>query len=335
MPIYFYWGDDRFSLNRAVHALRERVLSEAWSAFNFDRLPASDTVTGLNQAMTPPLGEGDRLVWLEETTLVQQCSDDLFVELQRTLDALPASTHLLLTSGQKPDGRLKSTKLLKKVAQVETFAQLAPWDTDGLLKLVKAEADARQVQLTAAAGQLLAEAVGTDRQILAMELEKLSLFAGDKTDPISAEEVAALVPASAYNSFQLAAKLRQGQGSEALEILTHLLDRNEPALKILAVLVNQFRTWLWVKLMIEAGERDNKAIAKAADIGNPNRVYFLQKEVRSLSSSALYRVMALLAELDYDLKRGSNDRRSFQMTCAYIAEVMQGRSHLSSLTHSS
>lgn len=325
MPAYFYWGDDRFSLMQAAGALKERVLADAWAAFNFDRLPASETIAGLNQAMTPPLGEGDRLVWLEDTTLAQQCSDDLYVELQRTLDSLPASTHLLLTSGQKPDGRLKSTKLLKKVAQVETFAQLAPWDTDGLLKLVKAEADAREVRLTAAAGQLLAEAVGTDRQVLAMELEKLSLFAGERPERILAEEVAALVPASACNSFQLAAKLRQGQGSEALDILTHLLDRNEPALKILAVLVSQFRTWLWVKLMMEAGERDNKAIAKAADIGNPNRVYFLQKEVRSLSSAALYRVMGLLAELDYTLKRGGDDRRSCQITCAYIAEVMQGR----------
>ncbi|MEO1132980.1 MAG: DNA polymerase III subunit delta [Cyanobacteria bacterium J06639_1] len=323
MPVYFYWGDDRFSLMKAVNALKAKVLSEAWLAFNFDRLPASESVTGLNQAMTPPLGEGDRLVWLEDTTLAQQCSDDLYAELSRTLDALPDATHLLLTSGQKPDGRLKSTKLLKKVAQVEEFAQLAPWDTDGLMRVVKSEAKSRRVNLTEDAAQLLAEAVGTDRQTLAMELEKLSLFIGERQEAIAPAEVAALVPASAYNSFQLAAKLRDGKSGEALEILTYLLDRNEPALKILAVLVSQFRTWLWVKLMMEAGERDNKAIAKAADIGNPKRVYFLQKEVRSLSSAALYRVLGLLAELDYSLKRGGNNRRSCQMTCAYIAEAMR------------
>jgi DNA polymerase-3 subunit delta len=27
MPIYFYWGEDDFTLNQAVHHLRDRVLN--------------------------------------------------------------------------------------------------------------------------------------------------------------------------------------------------------------------------------------------------------------------------------------------------------------------
>ncbi|MGK7906287.1 MAG: DNA polymerase III subunit delta [Synechococcus sp.] len=325
MPIYLYWGDDRFSLKKAVQALQQKVLDAAWVAFNFDRLGSGpeETLTGLNQAMTPPLGMGDRLVWLEDTNLLQQCSEDLLQELERTLAALPATTHLLLTLHGKPDGRLKSTKLLKKVAKVREFKQVAPWDTDGLVDAVKSAAKNQQVELDRAATTLLAEAVGNDRRKLEMELEKLSLYVPDSV--VTAEQVQELVPASASNTFQLAAQLRTGEIEKSLQILMQLLSRNEPPLKIVAVLVGQFRTWLWVRVAIDSGERDNKAIAQMADLGNPKRVYFLQKEVQSLNSQQLYRVMELLLDLEYQLKRGQDEHRSLQTTCIQIASVCRDR----------
>ncbi len=323
MPIYFYWGEDSFRLERAIRKLRDQVLDPAWMAFNYDRLPPESTIEALNQAMTPPLGMGDRLVWLEETKIAQQCPKELEQELERTLSQLPDTTHLLLTSSHKPDGRLKSTKLLKKIGIMEEFTLPPPWDTDGILKRVKAQVKEQKLKLEPAAEELLATAVGSDSRKLMMELEKLSLFAGDPQAPISAEMITQLVPASAYNSFQLSAALRQGDLDQSFDILTHLLDHNEPALKILAVLVGQFRTWLWVKLKIDQGERDNKAIAQAAEIGNPNRVFFLRKEVQSLSTQALHHSLATLLDLEYALKRGRPERESFQITLIQIVTLMR------------
>ncbi len=327
MPIYLYWGDDRYSLKKAVRLLQKKVLDEAWVAFNFDRLGAGpdDAQVGLNQAMTPPLGMGDRLVWLEDTHIVQQCSDDLMQELERTLTALPETTHLLLTVNGKPDGRLKSTKFLKKVAKVREFKQIAPWDTDGLMDAVRGAARDKQLELNGAATALLAEAVGNDRRQLEMELEKLSLYVPH--GKVTADAVQQLVPASAYNTFQLAGHLRSGDTEKALQVLMHLLARNEPPLKMVAVLVGQFRTWLWVRVALDTGERDNKEIAKMAELGNPKRVYFLQKEVRPFSSPQLYRVMELLLDLEYQLKRGQDPQRSLQTSCIQIAAICGKRSN--------
>jgi len=50
----------------------------------------------------------------------------------------------------------------------------------------------------------------------------------------------------------LAAAIRVGDAAKALALIAQLLSRNEPALRI--TLIGQFRTWLWVKLMTEAGE---------------------------------------------------------------------------------
>ena len=143
-----------------------------------------------------------------------------------------------------------------------------------------------------------------------MELEKLSLYVSE--GKVTAEHVMALVPASASNSFQLAAHLRSGDVEKSLQILMQLLARNEHPLKIVAVLVGQFRTWLWVRVAIESGERDNKAIAQMAELGNPKRVYFLQKEVRTFKSHQLYRVMKYLLEVEYQLKRATTHRDSYK-----------------------
>ncbi len=323
MPVYFYWGDDEYRLLQAVQQLRDQVLDPDWATFNYDRLPPEATLVGLNQAMTPPFGAGDRLVWLENTWLTQHCPEDLWEEVERTLAQLPSTTHLLFTTTAKPDGRLKSTRILKKTAIVREFQPLAAWDEEGILRQVQQEASRWHLQLSPAAAQKLAEAVGNDSRRLGMELDKLALFTAGQAEAITPEQIEALVPASAYNSFQLATCLRQGDLDHALLILTHLLDQNEPALKILAVLVSQFRTWLWVRLLLDQGERDAKVIAQKAEIANPNRVYFLQKEVGSLNTATLLKVMQQLLQLEYSLKQGQPERGAFQETLIQVVALLK------------
>ncbi|NJL99557.1 MAG: DNA polymerase III subunit delta [Synechococcaceae cyanobacterium SM2_3_2] len=324
MPVYFYWGEDSYRLEAAVNRLRDRVVDPDWIGFNLDRLAADQTLTGFTQAMTPPFGLGERLVWLENTSLVQSCPDETFQDLERTLKQLPDNSHLLLTSSNKPDGRLKSTKLIKQMAEVQEFNLLAPWDADGILNQVKAEVKRQQLKLDPEAVELLATAVGNDSRRLVMELEKLSLLTGvgcGEGDPqavISAQSIRDLVPASAYNSFQLAGSLKNGKLDVALTVLTHLLDHNEPALKIVAVLVGQFRTWLWIKLLEDQRERDPKVIAQTADIGNPKRIYFLQKEVKGIPASAFLTSLKNLLDLEVSLKRGQPERETFTIALIQI-----------------
>ncbi|MGF1574806.1 MAG: DNA polymerase III subunit delta [Cyanophyceae cyanobacterium] len=323
MPVYFYWGDDSYRLEAAVNRLRDRVVDPDWVSFNLDRLAADQTMAGFAQAMTPPFGLGERLVWLENTSLVQSCPDETFQELERTLKQLPDNSHLLLTSSSKPDGRLKSTKLIKQMAEAQEFNLLAPWDADGILNQVKAEVKRQQLKLDPEATELLATAVGNDSRRLVMELEKLSLLTGDlsTSDPqsvISAQAIRDLVPASAYNSFQLAGSLKDGNLDLALTVLTHLLDHNEPALKMVAVLVGQFRTWLWIKLLEDQRERDPKVIAQTADIGNPKRIYFLQKEVKGIPASAFLASLHNLLDLEVSLKRGQPERETFTIALIQI-----------------
>jgi DNA polymerase III subunit delta len=325
VPIYFYWGDDDFAMGKAVAALRDRVLDPDWASFNYEKI-SPDTpdaiIQGLNQSMTPPFGSGSRLVWLVDTTICHHCSADILAELERTLTAIPESTVLLLTTGNKPDGRLKSTKLLQKYAQVQEFSRIPPWQQDRLEKAVVKVAQEMGVKLTDASVGILTESVGNETRLLYSEMEKLQLYVGTgKNRLLSDEIVGTLVTSNAANSLKLANAILHGDTSRALTLIADLIDRNEPALKVVATLTGQFRTWLWVKVMISAGERDEKAIAQAAEIGNPKRIYFLRQEVKAITQGQLQKTLSILLDLEVSLKRGAEELSTLQTKAIELCQV--------------
>lgn len=326
MPIYLYWGEDDFAIAKAVVQLRDRVLDPQWVSFNYNSLPPDQpdaAIQGLNQAMTPPFGAGSRLVWLVDTTLCQQCSEDLLTELKRTLPIIPETSVLLLTCHTKPDGRLKSTQLLQKCAHIQEFSLIPPWKTEQIVQRVQQAAQELGVKLSQKSAYLVAESVGNNTRQLYSELEKLNTFAGGASKPLDVDAVASLVRANTQNSLHLAAAIKDGDAAKALAKATELINRNEPALRIVATLIGQFRTWLLVKLMIETGQRDEKAIAQAAEVGNPKRVYFLQQEVKPLSVQQLVSTLPLLLELEVSLKQGAEEMSALQTKVIELCQVFQ------------
>jgi DNA polymerase-3 subunit delta len=326
MTIYLYWGEDDFALTQAVRQLRESVLDPSWVSFNYDKIfpdQPDAVIQALNQAMTPPFGMGGRLVWLVETTLCQHCSENLLAELERTLPLIPEESILLLTSPSRPDGRLKSTKLLQKYAHIREYCLIPPWKTEQLVQRVQSCSQEVGVKLAFAAAELLAQSVGNDTRQLFNELEKLRLYAGDSTKPLDESTVASLVTSNTQNSLQLAAAILQGDGAKALELVADLINKNEPALRIVATLIGQFRTWLWVKLMVSAGEHDSKAIATAAEVSNPKRIYFLTKEVQFISLIQLTSTLGVLLDLEVHLKRGADPLLILQTKVIEICQICQ------------
>jgi DNA polymerase III subunit delta len=328
MPAYFFWGTDDFAIAQAVAALCKSAIDPTWESFNYDKIAPDHpnaVIHGLNQAMTPPFGAGQRFVWLVETALGQKISEATLAELDRTLSALPETSILLLTSQTKPDSRLKSTKLLQKYAEIREFSPIPTWKTDLIVKQVQRVAQELQLKLTPAATEFLAEAVGSNTRQLYTELEKLRLYHGDSKHPIDEPAIAALVITSTQTVYKLAEAIRNGQTAIALELVVELLRQNEPATRISNTLIGQFRTWLWVKLMIDAGERDETAIAKAAELRNPKQLYFLKKDLQPLSLNALLQTLPLLLQLDSQLKRSADDLPTLQTKVIELCELCQRR----------
>jgi DNA polymerase III subunit delta len=326
MTIIVYWGDDDFAIAKAVTAIQQSSLDPAWASFNFDRiLPdvENGAILALDRSMTPPFGTGKRLVLLADTTLMQQCSAELLTELERTLPVILDTTMLLLTSKNKPDGRLKSTKTIQKYAKVQELSQIPPWKTEELIEQVQIAANELGLKLTKDAVQLLAESVGNNTRQLYLELEKLQLLAGGEGKQIDRVMVVSLVVANTQNSLQLAAAIRQGDVGKALALVAELIDRNEPALKIVATLVGQFRTWLWVKMLLEDGVKDEGVIATSAGIGNPKRLFFIKQELQGTSADRLAASLPKLLDLEYSLKRGGDPISTLQIHAIELCQIFK------------
>ncbi len=306
MPVYFFWGEDSYRLNQASQALRQKLVDPAWESFNFEKLPGDQAdilIQAVTQALTPPFGSGQRLVWVQETMVGQRCSADLLTELERTLPLIPPESHLLLTSSSKPDGRSKAVKFLQQQAKFEEFSLIPAWKTEELERHIQKTAQGLGLELTAAAAELLVEAVGSDTRQLVNELEKLRLYVPSQA-AITPQHIQDLVTTTTQNSLELASTILKGDIARSLDLLADLLRQNEPPLRLLASLTRQFRTWLWVKLLADMRERDLQVIAKAAEINNPKRVYFIQKEVQTQSTQSLQQALPILLSLEYQLKQG-------------------------------
>ncbi|HEY9706396.1 MAG TPA: DNA polymerase III subunit delta, partial [Allocoleopsis sp.] len=93
-----------------------------------------------------------------------------------------------------------------------------------------------------------------------------------------------------------------------------------PALRIVATLTGQFRTWLWLKIMIESGAKDDQ-IAQSLEIANPKRIYFLRQEVKSLQTQHLTATLPLMLELEFSLKRGAESLSTFQTKVVQLCQI--------------
>ena len=195
-------------------------------------------------------------------------------------------------------------------AHEQSFQLPAVWDGAGQVELVQRTARELGLQLEPAAAEALSEAIGSDSARLASELEKLALYVGAQA--ITAAAVEALVGSHATNALQVGDALLAGKPAEAVALVDALLAANEPALRIVATLCGQIRGWLWVSLLDQQGENDVNAIAKAAGIGNPKRIYVMRKQIRGRKPARFLALLRQLLEVEAALKRGTDPGDAFR-----------------------
>jgi DNA polymerase-3 subunit delta len=295
-----------------VEQLVESVLDPTWAAMNLSRLDGQDgeqARRALEEARTPPLGAGERVVVLQRSPFCAACPPPLAEALEACLPAIAEHTHLVLVSGGKPDARLRTTKALRAVADERSFPLPASWDGAGQLELVRSAAKELGLTLEDRAAEALAQAIGSDSARLASELEKLRVYGGER---ITAAAVSALVGGRSSTALAVGEALLAGRPAEAIALVDALLEAGEPALRIVASLSSQIRGWLWVALLEARGEQDVATIAKAAGIGNPKRVYVLRKQIRGRSEEQLLALLRQLLEAEASLKRGGDPAETFR-----------------------
>jgi DNA polymerase III subunit delta len=217
-PVYVLYGDDEFL--RDEH--RRRIVGEvvggadaelAVASFDADS-PLSDVLDDLR---TLPLMTPCRLVIVRDA--------DAFVTAHRQaledyLDKPSPTGALLLIVSSWPS----TTNLAKRVAKIgQAVACTAP--AGNLGQWIVQAAQKRGKQIDPQAAQLLEQYVGADLAALDAEVEKLSLYAGQRP-AIVAEDVSVLTVATAGPAdFALVNALTASDAKTALPVLDKMLTR--------------------------------------------------------------------------------------------------------------
>lgn len=278
-PVALLWGEDDY-----VVQTRARQLFDEWrraapgaeveilDARVNNSAEALRALGRLREALqTLPFFGSEKLVWFRDCNFLGDDRTASAAAVTESLSALAQKlkrfdwrgVRLLLSAPGKVDKRRLFYKTLEALGSVEELPGLSAADRDWAERaedFARREMAARGKRLCDAAAARLVAAVGPHLRLLANEVEKLSLYVGDRTE-ITAEDVAAVVTAGKQaRAFALAEALGDRHLPAALRALDEELweirlkvDRDKSAIGLLYGLIAKVRLLLLVQELVRLG----------------------------------------------------------------------------------
>ncbi|WP_377864402.1 DNA polymerase III subunit delta [Bacillus sp. R86525] len=309
-PLYLLYGTEAYFINETIKLITTEALEEEDREFNVVTYDLEEAYLEdvVEDARTLPFF-GDRKVILIKSPLFLTAQKEKLEQNIKILEEYigepsPFSILVFVAPYEKLDERKKITKLLKKTADVVEANAMQVQDVQ---KWVVSRAEEAHVYIDNAAVSLLLELVGSNVTMLAKEMDKLTLYVGMGGE-ITSKLVAELVPKSVeQNVFALTEKVVKKDIAGAMQILDGLFTQQEEPIKLLALLVSQFRLLNQVKELQQRGYGQNQI---ASHIGvHPYRVKLAMNQTKFFSFEELKRVIVELAEADYSMKTGKMDKK--------------------------
>lgn len=239
--LYFLHGKESFFHTEIIHSLLKKLITPDNREFNLESFDAksSSVRDWLAAVKTLSFLGGTKVAVvrnLHEITLPPKESESLLDYAQDPI----AETCLILTA-DKADRKKKIFKALTKIQAAVTCE--APKES-ALIPWIKKRAQCLGASLSMDAARLMVERTGPKPGILASELEKVMTFAGKKKS-ISDQEVLAVVgDVKLQNPFALTEALKNKDAQKTILLLHNQLDHGEDPIKILGMIVWQFRV-IW------------------------------------------------------------------------------------------
>jgi DNA polymerase-3 subunit delta len=208
------------------------------------------------------------------------------------------------------EDKARIERVQKYYACVPAQVEFRPFDPSEARALAQSLAKKLSLQLGLGELALLLEATGGDAARLAVEIEKLSLYAGTARK-VTAEDIAELVPdAQQTTVFALVSALGRGDRRRALDVLDTLAREGEYMPLALTFLATQFRMALVAR---EAGMRSASQIqAHFNKLGAriwPERARQIEQTVTAFPKLRLEQAVVRLFDADRSLRDARPDDR--------------------------
>ena len=325
MPIQIIWGNDTKSCEDEIEKIINTNISKQWESFNLSKLDGNDenqVFKALEEMQSAPFGDGSRIILLKNNPIFNIKNDKFTAKFESSTQNIPDSTFLILFSINKPDSRMKTTKILKKlikskIAFESSFNLPELWDYDSQVKYVEEVSRNLNINLDKNAAQAIIESIGTEGTKLDNELRKALLYlSANNKNLLTVKDVESIFFEQQSNIFKIIDFLITKEISQSLNAIYTLINQGEPPLKLIAGLISQIRIHTIVLLL--ADENDLSKISELAGITNPKRIFFIRKKIKNSDPNFLINLMIKLLDIELFIKKGNNPINVFKENLASL-----------------
>ena len=302
---YLFEGEEEYTKNSALKALREQVAGGDFAAMNDTRLvdPAPDAL--IAAAETLPFMSERRFLEVRDSAMLQSGKaknydeDSAVKRLDGYLSELPETAVIVFYVHGKADGRKKLYQILKKKASLVSFD---PLDDRELTQWIARTLKKDGKRISQAVCQRLWFSVGRDLTLLSNEIGKLTAYAGEREEITEEDVDAVCVQSTEYKVYDMADTLLSGQGAKALRMLDALLRDGEERLVLLSLLGRQCRQLSYTKALAAAGASYGEIAGK---MGVPSFAVRKNLDIaRGYSQTQLGEMARLCLNSEYLVKSG-------------------------------
>ncbi|MFA9558802.1 DNA polymerase III subunit delta [Evansella sp. AB-rgal1] len=305
--IYLLAGTEQYLIEDTLQAIMKQTLTEDEVEFNLSKLDMKEhsVEVAIEEAYTFPFMGGKRVVILKDAYFFSTAKESSKVEhdlkkLEKYLeDPAEQTVFIIHAPYDKLDERKKIVKLAKKNGE---FLDGSPLEEKELHQWVTERCKENGVSIESDAIELLLELTSAALMVMASETKKIAIHVGEN-GVITKDIVESLVPRSLeQNIFALVEGVVKRNIDKSWKIYLDLVKQKEEPLKIIALMVRQFRILYQVKQMTQQGY-SQKQIAGQLKL-HPYVVKLAATEVRQFEDDELLHLLDELATMDYHIKTG-------------------------------
>jgi len=307
-PFYLLYGEEDDLLNNIKDDLSKKLdfSKDDLSQSYFD-MPISDGNQVLEDLESLPFFDDKRLVIIENlwdiTTSKKSTLDEgQLKRLEAYIDNPVETTVLVIVVHGKVDNKRRLVKKLKKVSQVFEAQPLSEME---LLNYFSKELEDSKLDLSSHILKRIFEKSNNNFGPIKQNIDLLKLY--KSSGSVTLEEVDYILPKTLQdNIFDLTDLLLKGKINEAQTLVDDLRFQGEEVIKLLAILLGNFRLYYQTKLLLEKSW-SQKQISDFLKI-HPYRIKLACTVVKSLAKSELEKIILSLIDLDFKIKTSYADK---------------------------
>ena len=231
-------------------------------------------------------------------------TDDELKSFEEYLDNPSATTKLLIFAEGKLDSKRRLVKLLKRDAKVFDAVEAKEQE---LRQYFQKWSQKQGLQFVGQSFENLLIKSGFQFSEIQKNLLFLQSYKEDSV--IEEEDIVNAIPKTLQdNIFDLTQFILTKKMDQARDLVRDLTLQGEDEIKLIAVMLGQFRTFIQVKILAESGQTESQiASSLGSFLGrnpNPYQIKFALRDARGLSLSFLKQAISYLIETDYQIKTG-------------------------------